>query len=187
MEFVCTKVLCGICYWQVRCDHFFLWCIGEPGNMDSFLEYGWWLSKTDKHVVLCISDFPWKPNGVWCGISHIVGTVTKIVEVQSSSEVGLCEVIMRATKPNPSVSYLLKQCNIMRSVDLTPIKCTGLPKFLKWWAKLNAAHQSLRENLCINVSLLDEAQLESLRIYMTQHERYLNGVGNAPEDLPEIV
>ncbi len=100
----------------------FFRCIGEPGSMDSFLDYGWWLSKTDKHVVLCISDFPWKPNEVWCGMSHIVGTVIKIVEVRSSSEDGLCEIIMCASKQNPSLNYLLKQCNIMRFVDLTPTK-----------------------------------------------------------------
>lgn len=99
--------------------------------MDSFLDYGWWLSKTDKHIALYISDFPWKRNGVWCGMSHKLGTVLKIVEVQSSSEDEVCEIIMRASKQDPPMSYLMKQCNIMRFVDLTPIKCTGLPKVVK--------------------------------------------------------
>ena len=45
----------------------------KPSNI--FKDYGWFLTRDDKHVLLNISTYPWKENKVWCAKAWSEGEI----------------------------------------------------------------------------------------------------------------
>jgi hypothetical protein len=143
-------------------------------SFNAFKDYGWFLTRDDKHVFLKISTYPWMENKVWCSKAWSKGEIVqKIVTPAYTHDTDSCEIFIVSKASNAISSYVLKCDNIIGDVvDVDGMKVVGIPKARKWWKSLSDSQKFIRTSMLEVYRGLSPLEDEKLVEYMDSYQRF---------------
>ena len=144
----------------------------KPSN--AFKDYGWFLTRDDKHVLLKIYTYPWMENKVWCAKTWSKGEIVqKIVAPAYTHDMDSCEIFVISKSSNAISSYVLKCANIIGDVvDVDGMKVVGIPKARKCWKNLSDSEKVIRTSMLTMYRGLSPIEEEKLIEFIESYQRF---------------
>jgi len=86
-----------------------------PNPSAAFKDYGWFLTRDDKRVILKITHYTWREGNILCSkVWKRRASIQKIVAPAFIGEAGSCEIFVIPGVVTSVTSFVLKISNIIR-------------------------------------------------------------------------